>query len=541
VSTNLIFEDAPDLAGSLFKNIVEHASDGILVVDYDGYVMLSNPAIAAIFQRHQDEFQGKLFGFPIATGAPVEIDILRKDGLLATAEMRVSEAYWERERVYIAILRDITERKQLETALRLAQEEFATLCHCAPLGMLALRTDWRVKLANPAAESIFGWNGDEMMGSTFLDLSVPLMQDLTEMKQVIQRGKSIMGKEIRHLRRDGTPVDISVSAAPVLDEAGRAAGIMCIVEDISHRVRDAERLRLSGKIFENTQECILVTDAEGVIFSVNPAFVAVTGFTSEEAVGRKPTLLNSGRHDKAFYAEMWHSLIAYGQWRGEIWNRRKNGEIYPEWINISAIHDAHGKVSHYVAVFSDISKVKENEARLQRLADFDLLTGLPNRFLFQDHAELALAQAARNGKQVAILFLDLDHFKTINDTFGHRAGDQVLIEVARRLDGCLRASDTLARFGGDEFNAVLPDIDTPAAAASVAEKIIASLSTPFLIEGQALQVGISIGIAIYPRDGVQIDALALAADAAMYQAKEQGRNSYRIFASDAALFGTRER
>jgi diguanylate cyclase (GGDEF)-like protein len=238
---------------------------------------------------------------------------------------------------------------------------------------------------------------------------------------------------------------------------------------------------------------------------------------------------------------MWHSLIAYGQWRGEIWNRRKNGEIYPEWINISAIHDAHGKVSHYVAVFSDISKVKENEARLQRLADFDLLTGLPNRFLFQDHAELALAQAARNGKQVAILFLDLDHFKTINDTFGHRAGDQVLIEVARRLDGCLRASDTLARFGGDEFNAVLPDIDTPAAAASVAEKIIASLSTPFLIEGQALQVGISIGIAIYPRDGVQIDALALAADAAMYQAKEQGRNSYRIFASDAALFGTRER
>jgi len=530
----------PDLAGALFQNIVEHASDGILVVNFDGYVMLSNPAIAAIFQSHQDELQGKLFGFPIATDAPAEIDILRKDGFLTTAEMRVSEAYWERERVYIAILRDITERKRMETALRQAREELATLYHCAPLGMLALRTDWRVKLANPAAESILGWNGDEMLGSTFLDLSDPLKQDLSGVDQFIHRGNTIMGKEVRHVRRDGTSVDLSISAAPVLDEAGRADGIMCIVEDITHRVRDAERLRLSGKIFENTQECILVTDADGVIFSVNPAFVAVTGYTSEEAVGRKPTLLNSGRHNQAFYAEMWRALIEQGQWRGEIWNRRKNGEIYPEWINISAIHDAHGKVSHYVAVFSDISKIKENEARLQRLADFDLLTGLPNRFLFQDHAELALAQAGRNGKMVAILFLDLDHFKAINDSLGHRAGDQVLIEVARRLDGSLRASDTLGRFGGDEFNAVLPDIDTPAAATSVAEKIIASLAMPFLIEGQALQIGISIGIAIYPRDGMHIDALSLAADAAMYQAKQQGRNTYRFYASDAAVFGTRE-
>lgn len=536
-----IFEDAPDLAGALFQNIVEHASDGILVVDFNGYVMLSNPAISAIFQRHQDEFRGKLFGFPIATDAPAEINILRKDGLLATAEMRVSEAYWERERVYIAILRDITERKRMETALRQAREELATLYHCAPLGMLALRTDWRVKLANPAAESIFGCNGDEMLGSTFLDLSDPLNQELSEVDQSIQCGKSIMGKEIRHVRRDGTSVDISVSAAPVLDEEGSAAGIMCIVEDISHRVRDAERLRLSGKIFENTQECILVTDADGVIFSVNPAFVAVTGYTSEEAVGRKPTMLNSGRHDPAFYAEMWRSLLEQGQWRGEIWNRRKNGEVYPEWINISAIHDAHGEVSHYVAVFSDISKVKENETRLQRLAHFDLLTGLPNRFLFKDHAELALAQAARNGKQVAILFIDLDHFKAINDSLGHRAGDCALVEVARRLNGCLRASDTLARFGGDEFNAVLPDIDNPCAAATVAEKFIESLAKPLFVEGRAIQLGISIGIAIYPRDGMQIDALSLAADAAMYQAKEQGRNTYRIFESDSAVFRTRER
>jgi diguanylate cyclase (GGDEF)-like protein/PAS domain S-box-containing protein len=540
VSTKAIFEAAPDLSDSLFKNIVEHASDGILVVDYDGYVMLSNPAVAELFQRHREEINGNLFGFPIAPAASVEINILRKDGFLATAEMRVSEAYWQRERVYIAILRDISERKQMEMALRQTQEELATLYHFAPLGMLALKTDWCIKLVNPAAENIFGWAGDEIIDRTLLDLSAPLKQDLVEINHLIQQGKAIKGKEVRLLKKDGTPVEVSISAAPVLDKLGQAAAIMCIVEDISHRIREAERLQLSGKIFENTQECILVTDANGVIFSVNPAFVAVTGYTANEAIGRKPTMLNSGRHDQAFYSEMWRSLIEQGQWRGEIWNRRKNGDIYPEWTNISAIHDAHGAVTHYVAIFSDISKTKENEARLQRLAHFDLLTGLPNRFLFKDHAALALSQAARKGKQVAILFIDLDHFKAINDQLGHHAGDAVLIEVARRLVGCLRATDTLTRFGGDEFNAILPDIDTPLAAASVAEKIIKSIATPCLIEGQALKLGVSIGIAMYPRDGGDLDVLSQAADAAMYQAKEHGRNTYRIFNGDMSVFGGRK-
>jgi diguanylate cyclase (GGDEF)-like protein/PAS domain S-box-containing protein len=533
VSTHSVFADASDLAPSLFQSIVEHASDAIIVVNLDGAIMLSNPAVAEIFQRQRNDFQGELFGFPIASGELTEIEILRQDGLLAVAEMRVSEAYWERERVFIAILRDITERKRMETALHEAKEELAAVYRCAPLGVITLKTDGRVKLWNPAAENILGWKETEVVGNVLPNISAMLTHRhrVSGNRPLAAHDEAIKGREIQQLKKDGTPVDLSVSLASVRDVAGQAAGIVCIVEDISRRLRDAEKLRLSGKIFENTQEGILVTDAQGVILAVNQAFVAVTGYTAADAIGRKPNLLNSGLHDRSFYQEMWRLLIKDGHWRGDIWNRRKNGEIYPEWINISAIRDDDGNLSNYVAIFSDISKAKENEESLLRLAHFDALTGLPNRFLFQDHVALALAQAERNGKQVAILFLDLDHFKTINDTLGHRAGDNVLIEAAQRLAACLRAGDTLSRFGGDEFMAVLPDLDTSNggsndAAASVADKLLATLARPFIVEGQEVRISTSIGIALYPQDGQQLNVLSNAADAAMYRAKQRGRNTY---------------
>jgi diguanylate cyclase (GGDEF)-like protein/PAS domain S-box-containing protein len=528
------FDSTPTLTRSLFQSIVEHASDGIMVVDLDGYVVFCNPALARIFQRAEDEFEGELFGFPIAAHHTTELDILQRDNSLAIAEMRVSEAYWEGERVFIAMLRDITDRKQMEQTLRQTKEELDALYRCAPLGIVALRTDWRVKLLNPAAENILGWKADEITGSLFPELAKVLQREIPAMDDSVQHGAIVMGKELRHIRKDGTPVDVSLSMAPVHDDAGRAAGIMCIIEDISRRIRDVAQLQLSGKIFEHTHEAIVVTDTLGFILAVNQAFVTITGYSEAEAVGHKPSLLKSGRHDHTFYARMWRALLTEGQWRGEIWNRRKNGEIYPEWINISAIHDDNGKTNHYVAIFSDISKIKENEDRLRYLAHFDALTNLPNRFLFQDHVELALAQASRNGRQVAIMFLDLDHFKTINDTLGHRAGDTLLTEVAQRLTDCLRAGDTLSRFGGDEFNAVLPDIENGNAAASVAEKFVAVLSTPFFIEDRELMITTSIGIAIYPQDGNNLEQLTHAADSAMFRAKEQGRNAYRFYQAEIA-------
>jgi diguanylate cyclase (GGDEF)-like protein/PAS domain S-box-containing protein len=513
----------------VFQSIVEHASDGIVVVGSDGHVVFCNPAFARLFQRATDEFAGGLFGYPVVAGESTEIDILHKDGSWGVAEMRVSQTTAGDQPAFIAMLRDITERKRIELALRQTKEALAALYRCAPLGVIAISKDGRVDFWNPAAEAIFGWSALEVLGGAFPNhLSAQLNNELSGIDELLKCGEAIMGKEVRLLRKDGALIDVSISLAIVPGEVGCAAGLVCIVEDISRRLHDAEWLRLSGKIFENTQEGILVTDAHGVILMVNPAFVAMTGYTAKEAVGSKPNLLNSGRHEKTFYDEMWRALAEDGQWRGEIWNRRKSGEIYPEWINMSAINDSDGTVSHYVAVFSDITTVKENEERLRALAHFDTLTGLPNRFLFQNHAELALAQAARSGRQVAIMFLDLDRFKIVNDTLGHRAGDALLIEVAQRLSGCLRAGDTLGRVGGDEFNAVLPDLENAAAAASVAGKFIDVLARPFLIEGREFQVTTSIGIAIFPQHGGHLELLSRAADSAMYQVKQHGRNAYRF-------------
>jgi diguanylate cyclase (GGDEF)-like protein/PAS domain S-box-containing protein len=513
----------------VFQSIVEHASDGIVVVDIDGHVTYCNPAFARLFQRSPQEFAGELFGFPVVAGESTEIGVLRKDGSMGVVEMRVSQTDSDNEPVFIAMLRDISERKRMEQSLRQTKEALTTLHRCAPLGVISMDKDGGVDLWNPAAESIFGWRADEMVGSALAtNFSAQLNNTLPDIGEVFRSGEAILGREVRQIKKDGAPVDVSLSLAPVHDEAGRAAGLVCIVEDISRRVRDAEWLRLSGKIFENTQEGIMVTDAQGVILTVNPAFVAVTGYSSEEAVGSKPSLLNSGRHDKAFYDAMWLVLASDGQWHGEIWNRRKNGEIYPEWINMSAIRDSEDMVSHYVAIFSDITTVKQNEERLRTLAHFDNLTGLPNRFLFHDHAELALVQAARSNKLVAILFLDLDHFKVVNDTLGHCAGDTLLIEVAQRLSACLRAGDTLGRVGGDEFNAVLPDLESADAAGSVAGKFIEVLSRPFQIEGRSFHVTTSIGIAIFPQHGQGLDQLSHAADAAMYQVKKHGRNAFRF-------------
>ena len=511
------------LTHSLLHSIVEHASDGILVVDLDGNVVFCNPALTRIFQRPEDEFRGALFGFPIAANQVTELDILRADGSLTVAEMRVSEACWAEERVLIAMLRDVTTRKKAETELRQAKEALATLYRCAPLGIIALHSDWRIQLFNPAAENILGWKIDEISGSTLADLSDSLRHEFPLIEASVQSGTAVRGKEIGHVRRDGSRVQMSLSVAPVRDDAGRAAGIMCIVEDISRRMKDNAQLRLSGKIFENTLEAITVTDTRGLIVTVNQAFTTITGYTADEVVGHSPSVLKSGRHDVTFYAEMWHTLVTHGQWRGEIWNRRKSGEIYPEWLNISAIHDENGAVCNYVAIFSDITRVKERESQLLHLAHHDALTGLPNRFLFASHAELALTRAKRNKHKVAIMFIDLDDFKTVNDVHGHRVGDGLLAEIARRLAGCLRASDIPCRFGGDEFNVVVPDLEDEHAATRVARKVLDQLARPFHIEGVELRTAASIGIAIYPRDGTTLGALTHAADVAMFEAKAKGK------------------
>lgn len=283
---------------------------------------------------------------------------------------------------------------------------------------------------------------------------------------------------------------------------------------------------LAGQMFDSCGEAILITDSRARIVYVNPAFCRVTGFDGAEVLGLNPSIMSSGRHDREFYRRMWDSLVSAGQWRGEIWDRRKNGEVYPKWLAMSAIRDETGHDIYYLGIFSDITFIKQAEQRLDRLAHHDALTGLPNLILFRDRLRQALAQAERERHTVALMFLDLDNFKEINDTWGHLAGDQLLIQVGARLRGCVRRSDTVARYSGDEFVIVLSIIDDEQDARIVADKVVDAFSTPFEIEGRPVPVTCSLGIALCPVDGSVPEALIRAADQAMYVAKGRGKNRY---------------
>lgn len=283
------------------------------------------------------------------------------------------------------------------------------------------------------------------------------------------------------------------------------------------------------KIYENTVEGIIIADHGTAIRAVNPAFSAITGYAPEEVIGKTPALLKSGNHDREFYQEMWSALEQDGKWTGEIWNKRKGGEIYPEWLNITVIRDSQGNVSQYVALFSDITEHKRNEERLRHQAYHDGLTGLPNRLMLGENLELAISQAERTVQQVAILLMDLDHFKFVNDTLGHDYGDKLLLAVAERLKSALRKGDTLARMGGDEFTLLLPLVKDTDEIAAVIEKVVNCLVLPFRIGANERVVTVSIGISSYPQDGTTPEELLKNADSALYQAKEAGRNTYVFF------------
>jgi diguanylate cyclase (GGDEF)-like protein/PAS domain S-box-containing protein len=300
--------------------------------------------------------------------------------------------------------------------------------------------------------------------------------------------------------------------------------------DITGSRRNDEERRLAAAVFANTQEGIVITDPEGRILAVNPSVVGITGYSREELVGNTMRQLQSGRHDRAFYDALWQAVRTNGYWQGEIWNRRKNGEVYPELLTISTVRDEKGEISNYVGSFSDITLWKRSQERLEHLAHHDPLTGLPNRLMLHSRLEHAISRARRDQGQGAVLFLDLDRFKQVNDSFGHPAGDALLIAVAKRLRERLRDTDTLARLGGDEFVIVLESLAERAQAEALAQELIARLSEPFdLPGGHIARIGGSIGIALFPADGTTPDELVQRADVALYQSKQSGRGTYRFF------------
>lgn len=294
-------------------------------------------------------------------------------------------------------------------------------------------------------------------------------------------------------------------------------------------------LQLAERVIEASLEGVMITDTQGHIEFVNPAFTHNTGYLAEEVLGKKPSLLSSGRHDAMFYKAMWEAISNKGFWRGEIWNRRKDGQLYLELLTITSIHDEQNKLSHYAGLFRDITHLRENEEHIRRLAYYDALTQLPNRRLLEDRLALAVHHAHRYQEQLAVLFIDLDHFKQINDTLGHAGGDELLLEVARRLENNLREGDTLARLGGDEFIVLLPDLAKQTDLSQIARRFLVAIAAPFRFKQQSFRIGCSVGISIYPDDGTTPEQLIKNADAAMYRAKQEGRNTYRLYSQHMNL------
>lgn len=295
---------------------------------------------------------------------------------------------------------------------------------------------------------------------------------------------------------------------------------------------ELENRRIAAAVFDATAEGIMVTDVHGKILLVNPAFCRTTGYSEKEAIGQTPALLKSGRHDKAFYEEMWRQIDQTGSWEGEIWNRRKSGEVYPEWLHIDVVRDEHDAVRYYVGVFADIGTHKELRAQLMHLAYHDALTELPNRRLLLDRLGQAIARAQRNATKAGVLFIDLDHFKDINDSHGHGIGDRILIDTARRLTRLMRANDTVARLGGDEFAVIVEDLEEENDLVDIAEKLLSAFAEPFICEQREFYLAASIGIARYPDDGETVESLLMNADTAMFSAKQQGRGRYHFFSSE---------
>ena len=439
------------------------------------------------------------------------------------------------------LVTDITAIKRDQEQLRLSDAALKAVSQ----GVVILGFDHAILSANDAFAAITGYDTTEIIGRDYGLLEGPLTdpRQADRIRHSFKHGQEYTGY-ILHYRKGGRAFWNELTLSPVRDAQGQLTHFVGIMRDITERKHSEEALRIAAVAFES-QEGMIVTDANSVILRVNRAFTETTGYTAEEAVGQTPRLFKSGRHTADFYAEMWQSVKCTGTWQGEVWDRRKNGEIYPKWLVITAVKSDDGRVTHYVGAQTDISARKAAEDVIKNLAFYDPLTQLPNRRLLDDRLSQAMAASKRNGCYGALMFLDLDNFKPINDRYGHVVGDALLVEVATRLNRCVRAVDTVARFGGDEFVVMLSDLnadkaESSAQAGSVAEKIRIALSDPYRLttpqEDNADAIlehhcTVSIGVALFfDHEACQEDILNWA-DAAMYEAKEAGRNLIRFHGS----------
>jgi len=388
---------------------------------------------------------------------------------------------------------------------------------------------------NAGARRIKGWEADEIIGQHFSRFYTP--EDIAQGVPEHALATALVAGQFRgegmRVRKDGTTFRASVLITAMRDAAGQVKGFTKVTRDITEHHQQEERLRLAATVFRSTQEGVAITDAQARVLAVNPAFERITEYKESDVIGLNLRLLASGRHDREFFRAFWSELIETGFWQGEIWNRRKGGEIHPGWLAVSAVRDDDQQIVNFVSVYTDITRIPHAQTQLDRLAHHDALTDLPNRVLLHTRLSHTLERAQRSGSLCAVLFLDLDRFKPVNDQMGHEAGDELLKGVAKRLRLHLRDNDTVARIGGDEFVVVLEDLASPEGAEVVARAIIERMARPFALSGEReAHIGCSVGIALFPQDGTDGETLLRHADAALYAAKAAGRGTFKFFAAD---------
>jgi diguanylate cyclase (GGDEF)-like protein/PAS domain S-box-containing protein len=544
-----------------FKDLVETTSDWVWEVDVQGAYTYSSPKIHEILGYTPEEILGRtpfdlmppdeaervteVFNAVVASQQPcygIKNTNRHKDGHLVVLETNAIPIFGPSGALvgYRGIDRDVTERSQVELALRQSESNLAEAQHIAHLGswewdMPHGRLHWSDEIYR-----IFGLSAErfEPTYEAFLQAVHPDDRARVEqaVRETLEQSKPY-GMEHRIVLPDGSERVVHERGEVMCDAEGHPVRMVGTAQDITERKAAEQRLHQAASVFENTSEGVIITGPDARIEAVNQAFTHITGYTLEEVIGKKPSVLKSGRQEGDFYKAMWDTLKATGRWQGEIWNRTKDGRAYPEWLNISEVRDGNNAIINYIGLFSDISELRASQDRLDFEAHHDALTGLPNRVLFHDRLEQVLARAHRHGEGVALLFIDLDHFKVVNDTLGHETGDLLLQEVAQRLVGCLREEDTVARMGGDEFVVIQQGITQPGEAGLLVTRLLREVSQPLALAGHNMAVSLSVGISLYPQDGEDVSTLLKNADTAMYRAKELGRNGYQYYSIEMSTAG----
>lgn len=486
-------------------------------------------------ERHDISFEG------MESHGHYNVPILSKQGVLGVIVVYLQHGHLKQERE-VAFLKSVAntlsgliKHHKIQDKLYNSREKLSQVQQLANLGGI----EWDIEnneiiLSDEAKLILSVKDGDK--SPTFEEFLKNIRFDdrnrvKHEVEAAVKSGASF-SIEYRIVKLDKSEQVIRSVAKPIIDNSGRVIRLSGTMQDITERKHMEERLSQSATIFENTSEAVVITDSAGKIISVNRSFSDITGYTQEELINKRASVLKSAKHDEKFYKDIYNEIKKRGNWHGEIWSKRKNGDMYPEWLNVSTVKDVDGRVLNYIGVFSDISAVKESQQKLDYLAHYDSLSGLPNRLLLNARAEQSLSKARRNNSMRGVLFLDLDYFKNVNNTFGHPTGDLLLLEVSSRLKGCVREEDTVSRLGGDEFVILIEDMKDSDCAGVIAHKVIDKLSEKYIIEGHEIFITCSVGISIFPNDGNDVSTLFKNADIALYRAKNRGRNTYEYYTKE---------